>query len=299
MKNKNLVMGVVLILIGLAWILSNLGLIDINLYSSFLLIIRGFFDLWPVILIIVGIGIIFKNDMLSTILWVLFLVLLIIYSLFFKGDILNTRSNDYLEEKIYTEEINDRVELGNLDLDIGASNFTISSTDDKLIRLKQDGAFKYKVTSKGNVENVELSNKSTNLYNTGPRNLSLEINKNIPWKLDIDVGAVSGDLDLKDIIVKDIDLDMGAGNLEISLGNLSEKSYLDLDAGASKITINLPKDSGLKVDFDGALNSSNIDSLALTKLGDGNYISNNYEEAKVKFEIEVDMGVGSFEINFY
>ena len=73
----------------------------------------------------------------------------------------------------------------------------------------------------------------------------------------------------------------------------------DIDAGASQIKINIPKDSGLKVELDGGLNTSNLDQLGLIKLDNGDYISQNYDLSLVKFEIDVDMGVGSFEINYY
>lgn len=299
MKSKKINLGIILIVIGIIWILSNLNLINVNLYSILTHMMRGIFDLWPLILIIVGIEIVFKKEGLNTILWIVFLIVLVVYSLFIKDNILEKHSNGTLKDEMYTSEMREDIEKGSLDLDVGATNFNIDGIDDGFIKLEHDGAFNYKFSRKGRTENLYISNKNNFFENGVTRNFELGLNKDIPWKFDLDIGAASGNLNLEDIRVEDIDLDMGAGKVEITLGNKASHTLIDIDAGASQIIFNIPKDVGLKVNYDGALTSTNLDDLGLIKTEKGKYVSGNFNATSTKYEIELDMGVGQFTINYY
>ena len=48
--------------------------------------------------------------------------------------------------------------------------------------------------------------------------------------------------------------------------------------------------------MDGALNSTNISSLNLNRQGDY-YVSSNYENAKSRVDMDIQMGVGSLTID--
>lgn len=298
-KSKKWTLGIILISLGILWILSNLNIIDISLYRIVGNTIGGLFDLWPLILIIIGVSIIFKKETLNTILWIGFLALVIIYSLFIKNDIRQNSSSENFKEETYSTEMNSNIERGSLDLDIGGSNFKIEGIEEEFMKLDHDGAFNYKFNRDERTENIYISSKKNIIQNGMDRNLKLAINKTIPWRFDLNMGAVSGILDLKDIMVEELDLDMGAGKVEVTFGDKSELTSIDIDSGASQIIFNIPKESGLKIYMDGALNSTNLDQLGLTKLDRGEYVSNNFNSSDSKFEIEVDMGVGSFEINYY
>lgn len=262
---------------------------------------RAIFDLWPLILVIVGINIMFKKEGLNTILWIAFLIILIVYSFFIKDNILERASNGTLKDEIYTEEMRTDIERGRLDLDVGATSFNIGSIDDNFVKIEHDGAFNYKFNRKESAENVYISNEVTNdIFNSkSKRNFELGLNKEIPWEIDMDLGAVSGNLNLKDIVAEKVDLDMGAGKIEIILGDKAEFIFMDIDAGASQIILNIPESAGLKLNYDGALNSTNFDDLGLIKTEKGKYVSGNFNAAITKYEIELDMGVGQFTINYY
>ncbi len=303
-KNKKINLGIILIVVGITWILSNLNLININFYSIIKHMVRGIFDLWPLVLIIIGIDIMLKKDGLNTILWILFLISLVVYSLFIKDNILKTpynenREEEYTPEMIEEIEMRNDIERANLYLDVGATNFNIAGVEDELLSLDHDGAFKYRFDSKGSTENIHISNKSNIFNNSDKRNFQLGLNKNIPWNLDIDIGAVSGKMNLEDIYIENLDLDLGAGSVELTLGDKAKLTSIDIDAGASRIIFNIPKTSGLKINIDGALNSTNLDEIGLIKTDSRNYISENFNSVSSKYEIEVDMGIGQFSVNYY
>ena len=196
-------------------------------------------------------------------------------------------------------DMDDSVEKGRLHLDIGATNFQVNFTDDYLINLVQDGSFDYRTDNKEGIENIFLSNESNFLKRNTSRRFQIDLNKDIPWDFHMDIGAGSGELNLQEIRVEEIDLDMGAGNLEMFFGDKGEKTFIDIDAGASKIRFNIPKGLGLKIDYQGGLNSTNFDDLALINLGNGSYVSEDFNSSTTKIEIDLDMGVGSFYIDLY
>lgn len=298
-KNRKVNLGIILILVGVLWILSNFNIIDINLYSILNHMVRGIFDLWPLILVIIGIGIIFKNELLNTGLWILFLLILVIYSLFVKDNILKNNSQKPFKAEVYTSKMREDIQRGNLDLEVGATSFNIYGLDNDFARFEHDGAFKYKFTNKKSIENLYISNKNNSFINNKSRSFNLGLNSNIPWNLNMDIGAISGNLNLSDIMISKVDLDMGAGNLEMTLGKRNDFTSVDIDAGASKIAIYIPKESGVKIDLEGALNSTNLNDLGLVKSSSGEFISENYDKATNKYEMDIDMGVGSFELNYY
>ena len=79
MKNEKLKLGIVLIVVGLFILLFRFGILDVRVINS---IIGSLFALWPLILVVVGINMIFSsNKIVRTITWVSFVVLIILHSL--------------------------------------------------------------------------------------------------------------------------------------------------------------------------------------------------------------------------
>lgn len=291
MNKKNISLGFILILLGIVLTLNELNIVDF----SFRYIIDGLIELWPIVLIILGISIIFKNDVLNNVLWIIFLIGVILY-----GSNLQ-RTYDYnvdVEEESISIELEDNIEKGKLELDIGATIFDIGEENYDYTVINHNGYFDYKTVEKNNIQNLTIKNKKRFNIKDRSNNLFLGLNNKIPWIIDIDSGASKGNLDLENIIVEELDLDIGAENINIRLGNKSPSTKIDIDAGASSIDLNIPSNSGIKIKIEGALNSTNLNDLNLIE--EGKYlISKDFENNRNKFYIDVDMGVGKFNINYY
>jgi len=288
MNNNKLSIGVILVTIGIFFLLINLGFISFS-------ILFGIFDLWPLILVVVGINILFKKkSIVSFITWTLFFIVLIFYGAFYEGKnaIGSTGYNTNFTKPIETV-------YGELNLDIGASELNIGVEEINLLSVNLRGAkLDYNDIYNNNKETVVFSfqNKNynkINLTNKG-NNYNFNLNKDVIWDLDLDLGAVSGKLNLEEIRIKSIDLDFGAGNLDIILGTKHNKSHIKIDSGASNLNIVIPKEAGIKLKLDTALTKTNIDDLNLKKSGDY-YLSTNYEEATTKLEFAINMGVGKID----
>lgn len=292
MMNKNkLFTGIMLIVLGLLFLLVNLGYLSIHVFFSI-------FDLWPLILVVVGINILFRNKpILHYITWILFFVILIAYGVFINGAPI--KKNKYVHNNFsITKSAN--TSYGELNLGTGAARLTIDSEGENLLTTNQSGRkLIFREAYKNNKETAILSFKEEEfkgiLWNSNNRSeYSFKLNKDIIWDLDLDFGAVSGDLNLAEVPVKSLDLDFGAGDLHIILGTKYEKTNVKIDSGASNLDITMPNDAGIKIKLDTALTKTNVADLSLNKSGDY-YISSNYEEAPTKLDFDIDMGAGKID----
>ena len=286
MNNRKLINGIILIAIGIILLLVNLG------YFSFSLLF-GIFDLWPLILIVVGVNILFKKKTIITVItWTLFFVILISYGVFYQG---NIAKNNLIKNNVNIKKPVETV-YGELDLDIGAAKIDIGSEEESLIKANLEGReLSYNETYKNNKEiaSLRFEGKEYNLINFDKAKGSIygfNLNKDVIWDLDLDLGAISGKLNLEEVPIKSIDLDFGAGDLDIILGSKYNHSNIKIDSGASDLTIIIPKEAGIKLKLDTALTETNIGDLNLNRSGDY-YVSSDYEQANTKLEFDIDMGV--------
>ncbi len=330
MKNgKGIDLGVVLISTGIIWALISANIISWSIINSLWL-------LWPLILIVIGVGIIFGNNVIvRNAAWIIFLAILIAHSYFYTGDIGNRNNSDSSVEgtipiesilngdKETTGEVEDNldevkdvsgdlktvsedkkagIEKAQLRLAMGACRIIIDSDTEKMLEATlENDSISYKNNDSGDsaefafeMKNVIVDEKyiiSKNLTN------SFHLNKEVPWELKLEIGAVDGSFDLGELAVEKLSLDVGAANVDLKLGDKVEKCKVVINSGVSKINIEVPASAGVKVEMDGALNSSDLDGPQWEKKGD-TYFTKNYESSGTKIDIEIDMGLGNLNFDF-
>lgn len=289
MKNNKLISGIILIVLGVFLLLANLG------YISFAALF-SVFDLWPLIFVVVGINILFnKKPIINFITWIMFLIILIAYGMFFSGG--NVKKNRAEFNTSFTKLT--ETSYGELELDIGAANVNIGSEEKDLLRVNSKGIeldYSHRYNNNKEITSFNFENTGHNIMflSNNSSNYNFNLNENVIWDLDLDLGAISGVLNLEDIPIRSFDLDIGAGKLDVILGNKYKKSNIKIDGGVSTLSLVVPKDAAIKMKLDSGLSKINIDHLNLTKLEDY-YISSNYEEADMKLDFDISMGVGKID----
>lgn len=292
MKKNNIIFGVILVFIGLFLLLNNLDLIRWS-------ILEVAFDLWPLIFIAAGASIVFNDkNTLKILVWIVFFAIIIAYGFYLQYSRYQLPANN---NPNISYKLEDNVKAASLDLDLTGVELKINSSAntalldgyignpnvDKKINYI-DGGEKAKIAFKEKVKRINLTgNKGygSNFY----------LSDKITWDIDGDIGAVSGDMDFRNLKVNNINFDFGAGDINLLLGNNVDNLNVDIDAGATNINIVVPKDLGVKVKLDGGLKHSNLKDLNWS-LVNGWYVSPNYETSLSKASIDVDMGVGSFDL---
>lgn len=283
MNNRKLTGGIFLIVLGALFLLANLGYISFDM-------LFGVFDLWPLLLVVAGINILFnRKPIIVLITWIIFFTVLILYGTFYEKVNTGVDFKTHFVKPVETS-------YGELNLNMGAARINVDSEKDNLLKvdargIKLDHNNAYKNDMETAIFNFANKNHSSTVYRIRDSSYNFKLNEDVIWDLDLNLGAVSATLNLENIATRTVDLDMGAGNFEIILGNKYNKSDIKIDSGASNINITVPKDAGIKIKLDGSLNRINIDDLNLIRLGDY-YISPDYDEKDVKLAFRVNMSVG-------
>lgn len=296
---KNVTLGVGIILIGIIWLLSNLDVFSFSVIDVFF---RSLAKLWPLLLIGVGVSILLKeNSVLKLLLWLIIFISILIYGIYgvnsgtFRNGYLPS-DYDYSESRDYSISKEAATEEGELNLSFGAGEVHFASTDVNLLQFKsnvpgmrydhsfQDGEKKAVI----DFDEIDFSIKR----NDGKLFCNLDLHKDVTWEMDLDLGSAKGDLDFKDLAVQKLNLDVGAADLDLRLGNKYAQTDIEINAGASNIDIYVPQNAELKIKLNSALSANNISNLGLEKNGDY-HISPDFESKAVKLVFEVEVGVGN------
>lgn len=306
MRNKNLGFGVFLLSIGILWLLFNFDILDWSVLSSV-------FTLWPLLLVMVGVNIIFRNNqIIKAVTWIMFLAVVILFGYFNQGSGGWRQYSDewrqYAEKSVeetgngnISVEKEEGIKNGKVKLDLGGVRLKVGSESTKLLdALVTNTETKHSIqySNGGETADIRFYRNKTGVFSGEKFNedFRLNLNRDVVWDLDVKIGAANGTLDLSDLKVKDLDIDTGAVNLELVFGANIESSKVKLDSGASKISVSLPEEIGVKVKFDAGLSKNNFKELGWEKQGNY-YTSPNYDQAAKKIDFDVDMGVGQFEVN--
>lgn len=336
-NGNNRLTGLVLIGVGVLWLVSKFT--DFNIFSF-----RALSELWPLVFVVVGINILFKNKRyIGNIAWVVFLAVIILFSntnlkavdtgipqlndiqtkviekvnsksnikLDFGGDITfnnknysnfiksNELESDMLllpeskDSKDYFELSNVDMEKGRLVVNLNSASLNLKGSDkNKLVSTydyvdafeKVDNEFGFYVITKEKYQNVE---KKSN------KDLEIELLNELEWNVEINAGAISGELDFSDVRLINVEVNSGASSYEVKLP--SDDFNLEFNGGASSVEFEVPKDLGVHLEANGILISKSIDEDDFYK-EDGEYYSNNYKDAKYKANIEVNLATGDVDI---
>lgn len=265
-------------------------------------------DVWPLIFILWGAMVIFKNEYVRPILSALLGVFLglilfgIVYNLFAFSD-WSPNIEFESSHEVYNETMNPEIKYANFDFQSGAGIFVIKDKTSNLIDGESYGNladydFTVDQTDSNAYINFDYAKKHVKFFNGRIKNkVELSLNENPVWDFDFDFGAAKAKFDLSQYKVKDIQINTGAANVWMKLGNKYDNTNVDIQMGAASIDIEVPQSSGCRLYGDMVFVSKNIKGF--DKKESGYYETSNYENAKDKIEIKVDGGVSSLKVERY
>ena len=310
MKTKHLFWGFLFITIGVLILLNNV--------ASFTLYWIDIGKYWPLLLILIGISLLIKSKFIrGTIAVVIAIVIGIsvfavlkgtwgifendIFSGFRHGIIIKGWDSNNYEERNFTEDYNSNIKTASLNLKASVGSFKINDTTYSLFAATTKGyGDRYHLSSEINGDNARLffrGDKKFILFGKSKNKVDISLNRNPLWKLNFDIGAASTEFDLRPFKVRDVDVNMGAASLKIYLGDLSDTTDVEIEAGASSIEISVPENSGCEVNADVTLSSKHFDNF--NKIGNELYRTDNFYSSSKKIFIKIDSGVSSVKIRRY
>lgn len=292
MKVGTLITGLLLVLFGEIFFLINLG------YGSW----GNIYEIskyWPLLLILIGLAMFWRGSLPRALAYLVIILSVLAVGLYMimeqqpDAQEITVKTPLNMSQQQYPEVIQ-----GNLDIDYGGGKLLISpGTQDLLLADFGNRQIKQQIEANGQVLDINLSQNQFN-WNPATDKLNhwqLKISPDLVWSLDIDAGAIDGNIDLTGIPLRELNCNLGAGNILFTLGSNGVNSKMDIESGASNIKLKIVNDTGIRIKMNGALNSSNLEKLGWANT-DGYYISPNYQQAASKIDCEIDLSLGNLEV---
>ncbi len=320
MNYKKVFWGIILVFIGLLFILRNM---DIFHFSWF-----QFLNLWPLLIVLWGISILPIKGLIKLVLSLAVVVTgVFLIHRYDKRDWIDFRFPWY--EKHYRDDsrsdswrnrdkdsagkereeksqylffpYSPEIQNATLKLDAAAGTFKLKEITTELIEVNKEGNIgSYSLTSHetGDSYVVDLSLEEATIR--GERithQVDIKLSELPIWKMDMNIGAARIDLDLSPFKTKNIEIDGGASSIRLKLGDRHPDTRIEIDAGASSIVIEVPINSGCRVQTNTVL--SGRDMKDFRKTSSDNFITENYEDSLNKITIIVDVAVSKIEVKRY
>jgi len=282
--------AIILIAIGIVLLLSNLGVLDWNLWDAL-------WRLWPLILIGIGLDLMLRRKRLGSLIaglvvaGVFVLVVLIMHT---------------HQAPLVTEVISQPLEgakQARVILDAGVAELSLSAGEnpDKLIegtvRVGKRSKLKLTYDVKGNLGRLKLRQKNRGFafLSFGKRDpkWNLRLTKAVPLDLAVDTGVGQSDLDLRGMKITSLEVDTGVGQTTVTLpakGNLR----VDMNGGVGELTIRIPETLAARIHARSGIGS--VDVSGPFKKEGGDWMSDNYATASDKVDLDISGGIGTIDI---
>lgn len=296
MKGRNVFGGLFLIMLGTLFLLNNLGYVGWDVWYLF-------FDFWPLILVAIGLRLIFHNNVLIQIIAFLLIAIIPLAYYFGYDNRLFPRwiqAPGNYETYTWNLEKDETVKEGVFSLNVGAGKIDLKSSD-QLISLEANsyGRPDFKTERVGARQQIKVEQESIRfpVINFRPHGeeWTIGLGQGILWDLKFEAGAASTELDLRGIEFSKLDVDSGAGKLEIVCGEMKNDAEVQIDAGAGTVSLVVPESVGVIARLRTGAGGKNLIGRSWQQDGD-TYTTDNYEQAAAILRIDLEAGVGTVKI---
>ncbi len=319
-NNKNLAdainFGLTLIFFGIVFLFANLGFLNWEVIWIYVM------KFWPLWMIFTGLKMIVGDYLVVRVIvkvaeLIVMLGLLLLISVYNNSDsrVWNFSRNEVQEKSIIVESSSEVLDKREIKFTLGATEFLVEDINNDY-HVRFDGTYyQYqgipviKEDYRGDDLQLEFSldreklNSNPFLWlNSDYEGADYEFaigNQELDTDLDFKVGASKGTVDLEKLNLGELNIDLGAGKMEVNLGFMAiPNEEVVLKIGAGDLTLKLPEEVGFKIDYNVGAGSLILDDeLDASGIGEvGVYKTENYEEADTKLNLEVEVGVGKVEV---
>lgn len=285
---------ILLIGAGLLFLLSNLGVIDVD-----------FFDLlarfWPLLLIAAGVNLIAGRragiGALLGLLVVAFLLLVVWQPSLWSGVGIGqeTQAVQYALGDATQAEVHIEPSINTLHIestpnrDVLVEGQVSHNRRERIVEEQREsgGTVTYTLRTQGN--RINLFPVSVGKGD----NWDLRLNSQVPTALYVDTGVGAARLDLQNIQLTKLDVNTGVGEAEITLPGRGDFD-VNVDAGVGSVVLRVPDSLGVRIQADAGLGSVSV-PRGYSK-SDDVYLSPNFGSAEHRAEVSIHGGVGSIDV---
>lgn len=264
---KRVAEGLGTVAVGLVLLANTLGYVSWTVWITML-------SLWPLLVVALGIELLGRGLRFDWLRAVSNLVLIaaLAYGVLVLGPgwhagvplLWVSTSNTATYERTVPRDVS--AHDGSAVLKAGATRLTLAAGD-QLVRVSGRGPAGSPPSVRGTVSSgtadVSITDVSTGPFVVGleDRSMDVRLDRSLTWNdVRMDIGAATADIDLRDMIVRKVEADMGATDARLRIGRLAHDVKVDIAGGVSNLTVLVPADAAVNVDTRSGLSAVTVPS---------------------------------------
>lgn len=294
MRPGRFVGGLIVVLVGILLLAASLGWVDWGFLLSLL-------QLWPVILILVGVSLLVgrAHPTLTAIIMGLVLVATVAAAWGLWGT-----SWAAPEERAVIGLPATGITRGQANLTVAATQLTLGGGDIDTVtsgtyRMRMDMQVDQSATGGG--YQLTMEPKGTSWWAPGlgggsrDDGIRLTLKSGIPWDITVNGGAASLELDLSNVTLQRLSINTGASSANITVGQyVAPDARLQLTGGVGSYRIRFPRSLALTVRGETGLTS--LDTEGFQAQGEGVFV---HDGGGQHLEVDLRTGVSSVKLELY
>lgn len=319
MKSKNFILGILILFAG---VIALLSVLDVFTFHWSIV-----WKLWPIILIIFGITLLPLNDYLKAALVLVALgggcLLYHFEAKHYEGNAItriynNVKSwnwnygdddeeeeaddaDDYAIDQHFSEPFVD-VANASIDIDFGAGDLTLKAPCAELAKVDAESNFvkySFRTESGENETSIFVSGKG-HAKHVGKKNendIDIALCALPVWNFSLDMGAADAELDFSPYKVSSIEINGGACNLDLTLGDSGCDTKVEINTGASDIDIKVPSSVDCQINIESAITGKDFNGFE--KIERGLWRTPNFGQGSHKIVIDLSCAVSDISVERY
>jgi Domain of unknown function (DUF5668) len=292
-RTRGLFFPLVLIAIGIIVLLANTGVVSPQA-------LERLGDLWPLLLVILGLQLILNHTLprqQATVIGLaataIIVVAAVAYAVLAPATSLGTQRFDSSERL-------GGLSAASLDLNYGSATVDVKAggVGDSLYQAHVDypsGENPPTISLDRETGSLQIHESSTfspfHLFGGSRRHVQLTLTDQVPWSIQIGGGAANLRLDLRHAQLSKLEISGGANQLDAQLPSPKGTVLISVSGGANNVAIVAPVHSQWRVAVSGGVSAVTINGSSSGNLGgDFNQQSPGYGSAADRFDIEISGG---------
>lgn len=286
----SLVWPVLLITAGVLFLLSNMGVLHVDFWQLW--------RLWPVLLILSGLEMILgRRSFLGNLLMLVITVAVIgvvVYILVYSPQLIGagrTPSDMTIMEPM------DGAEQAELHVDFAAGQLDIQQLEDSNSLI--EGDLKLATSKKPNWQVSHQQDKAVMVLGYSGSNFSnwgngddwrVELSPRVGFDLDLEMGAGDAEVSLTGLDIHDLKFEAGAGRGVIILPRQGDFNA-NITGGVGQLIVEIPEGMAARIKVERGVGGLSVPDR-FKSIGDNVYVSNDWDTNENRVEMEINVGVG-------
>lgn len=278
----------VLILVGIFALLVNTGQIPVDRVYQLV-------DLWPLILIVIGLELIIRRSVPGTT-GDIAAVLVVLLAVVGAAAYVVAAPNPATSHTLDTSSPVGGVQQASLEIDVGSANITVSGSaavEGDLFRahIEYSGP-RPDVSVDRSTGLVRISQSSGNFPFFQSRRfvLDVKLNPHVSWSINENSGATTSALNLANVQVGSVTVNTGASRDDITLGEPSGIVPVRINGGSLDVHVHRPAGVGASVAISGGAVNLNADGKQQHAIGNLSFQSQDFATEGDGYRVEINGG---------